>query len=241
MKINKRLVMLGVGIATSTGVLAQTFYQCMPCPAGSYASGGKCVKCPAGKYCPTGIASPINCELGTYAAEGSTYCQTCPAGYYCPTPSTKTACPTGTFSQQSGAIHKEVCQSCPNYYWSDPGSTKCGKIQIRIHASYWNEYTNTCSKSSYIWMYASEKEYGARCQYRCDGNWCGWTGGDPAPYKLKGCGRACSHWIGQESSKGKYIPKIFDCKKFPCTGTGAYGTKETYTYPDKEGDVRIVY
>ncbi len=52
MKLNNKLKLSLITIATivSANVNAQTFYQCLPCPAGTYADGGKCTPCPAGTY-----------------------------------------------------------------------------------------------------------------------------------------------------------------------------------------------
>ncbi len=78
MKLNKKLAILGLGIVSSTGALAQTFYQCMPCPAGTYASGGKCVACPEGYYCSDGTKRA--CPTGTYSYPGANTC--CSFGQY---------------------------------------------------------------------------------------------------------------------------------------------------------------
>ncbi len=82
MKLNKKLLMLGLGITASTGALAQTFYQCLPCTAGTYSSGGKCVQCPAGYYCPAGASSAIKCADGSVSKPGAAVCDYCPTGLY---------------------------------------------------------------------------------------------------------------------------------------------------------------
>ncbi len=79
MKLNKKLAILGVGLTASTGALAQTFYQCLPCPAGTYSKDGQCKQCERDYYCPSG-SKPIACPSGTYSYPGSSVC--CPSGYY---------------------------------------------------------------------------------------------------------------------------------------------------------------
>ena len=38
-------------------------------------------RCPVGHYCPAGVAAPVECDNGTYAAtEGLSQCLTCPEG-----------------------------------------------------------------------------------------------------------------------------------------------------------------
>ena len=73
MKMKKNLAMLGLGIIASSNVLASSFYQCMPCPTGSYSINGKCryIKdlvendfnrianaSPGSSSCPTGTLQP---------------------------------------------------------------------------------------------------------------------------------------------------------------------------------------
>jgi hypothetical protein len=47
-------------------------------------------KCPATKYCSPPNFQPLDCPVGTYAAQGSSSCTICPQGYFCPASSTKT-------------------------------------------------------------------------------------------------------------------------------------------------------
>ena len=47
-KLKLSLITIATLVASNTN--AQTFYQCMPCPAGTYASNGTCTPCPAGTY-----------------------------------------------------------------------------------------------------------------------------------------------------------------------------------------------
>ncbi|MBD5405223.1 hypothetical protein HDR59_01595 [bacterium] len=82
---NKILILTTMGMIAnlSSNTNAQTFYQCLPCPAGTYASNGTCTPCPA-----------------------------------------------GTYSQVSGATSSAVCSACPDYQWSNPGATKCGRVFV---------------------------------------------------------------------------------------------------------------
>ena len=78
MKLNKKLAILGVGLSASTGSLAQTFYQCLPCPSGTYSSNSKCIECARDYYCSNGTQRA--CPSGTYAPPGATSC--CAGGQY---------------------------------------------------------------------------------------------------------------------------------------------------------------
>ncbi len=81
---NKILMMAVAGAISNfpSDVSAQTFYQCMPCGAGSYDSNGKCTKCPVGTYSDELMAKSSSvckkCPAGTYSMAGSTSCTPCP-------------------------------------------------------------------------------------------------------------------------------------------------------------------
>lgn len=108
MKINKRLLIFGLGIVSSSGVLAQTFYQCMPCLSGTYSSSGKCINCPAGKY---------------QNLTGQLSCKACPAGSYCPAGSVEPKpCLPGQYQDATG---QGSCKSCPAGQVSNSGATFC--------------------------------------------------------------------------------------------------------------------
>ena len=108
MKINKRLLIFGLGIVSSSGVLAQTFYQCMPCLSGTYSSSGKCINCPAGKY--QNLTGQLSCKV-------------CPAGSYCPSGSVEPKpCLPGQYQNATG---QGSCKSCPAGQVSNSGATFC--------------------------------------------------------------------------------------------------------------------
>ena len=59
-KLKLSLISIATLVAGNTN--AQTFYQCLPCPAGTYASNGTCTPCPAGTYSQvTGATSSAVC------------------------------------------------------------------------------------------------------------------------------------------------------------------------------------
>ena len=54
---------------------AQTFYQCMPCPVGTYAKSGKCEACPLGTYTTsTGTGSCLSCDSTEFSNADRTRC-----------------------------------------------------------------------------------------------------------------------------------------------------------------------
>ncbi len=69
MKLNKKVLMLSFGLASSSTSMAQTFYQCLPCPNGTYVIGGKC------KYLSDFVESDF-----TQIASGSPGSASCPTG-----------------------------------------------------------------------------------------------------------------------------------------------------------------
>ena len=57
-----KLSLISIATLVASNSNAQTFYQCMPCPAGTYASNGTCTPCPAGTYSQvTGATSSAVC------------------------------------------------------------------------------------------------------------------------------------------------------------------------------------
>ena len=62
MKNKLKLSLIAIATIVASNTNAQTFYQCMPCPAGTYASNGTCTPCPAGTYSQvTGATSSAVC------------------------------------------------------------------------------------------------------------------------------------------------------------------------------------
>ncbi|MBD5405807.1 hypothetical protein HDR59_04660 [bacterium] len=54
---------------------AQTFYQCMPCPIGTYSKNGKCEACPLGTYSTsTGAGSCLSCDSTEFSNADRTRC-----------------------------------------------------------------------------------------------------------------------------------------------------------------------
>ena len=116
-------------------------------------TGGQCQE---GFYCPVGSSSPLPCLGGHYCElaglvniSGSClagyYCSgeatsatptdgitgnICPPGFYCPEASTsQTACPLGTFSNNTGNTHLDNCTSClEGYGCSQQGLTQPNEL-----------------------------------------------------------------------------------------------------------------
>ena len=142
------LICISGGIAiTSQTLNAQTFYQCIQCKSGTYATSTGCEPCPKGYYClggtnktacPAGTYNNITgatsanscktCSAGTYSSStGQTSCTKCPYGYYCTGGTNKTACPAGKYTTSQGASSSSSCKVCPKgqYYISSMNTPFC--------------------------------------------------------------------------------------------------------------------
>ena len=78
-KMNKlKLSLITIATLVASNTNAQTFYQCLPCPAGTYASNGTCTPCPAGTYSQvsgaTSSAVCTACPDYQWSDEGATKC-----------------------------------------------------------------------------------------------------------------------------------------------------------------------
>ena len=146
----KNKILLSAGLLGITSpVIAETSYQCLSCPAGTYSSAGatsctsclttgveacnsitgKATSCKAGYGYSNGSCSI--CAAGKYSAGGTAGCSTCPAGTYSAAGASGcTSCLTGKYS----AAGASSCTACTN---SKPSS-----------ASYTSNATsNSCSWS----------------------------------------------------------------------------------------------
>ena len=95
----------------------------MPCPVGYYCLEGTTdpQPCDSGLVISVpGASSKNNCTLcpaGFICDNNSTKPEPCFAGYYCPFGVDMTPCPTGTFSNVTGAVDDTVCEACTPGYW----------------------------------------------------------------------------------------------------------------------------
>ena len=88
---------------------------CLPCPAGTYASGGLCVSCQAGSYSTTvgatSSATCLACPVGTSSVAGASTCSICASGY------------AGTPTNPGGG--SAGCIPCSSGFFSSAGQTSC--------------------------------------------------------------------------------------------------------------------
>lgn len=142
----------------------------------------------------------VSCDIGNYL--NGKKCEVCPKGYYCVGDNEKKPCPAGKYLPKVGGESEESCLSCEDYYWSDAGSSMCGKIKIRQWYSHWNNdnvMDRACSRSTYKW-------FDADSTVKCDNA----TFGDSAIGLGKGCGAPCGHITGEGNSYN------INCKSLPC-------------------------
>jgi hypothetical protein len=93
----------------------------LPCPAGSYCSGGIKTPCTTlGAYCPAQSTEPLVCPAGSYCSStaeveecaAGQYCaesatvppRPCAAGHYCATPASEEGCEAGTFCGEGSVL-----------------------------------------------------------------------------------------------------------------------------------------
>ena len=170
-------------------------------------SDGNCV---AEKSCGTGAAT---CDKSTGKATK------CNGGYKLLSNGTCEICPAGTYAKAGS----QVCSPCNDYYWSNPGSASCGRIQIKITYSHWNnnnEAGRTCAASKQQW-------FNAGTTVQCNNA----TFGDPAVGRGKGCGAECAHL----SSEGQTI-ELGSCRKLPCDIYGRSGDRTIKLNADGTAD-----
>ena len=217
---NKILMLAVMGAIANipSNTNAQTFYQCMPCQAGTYYSNGSCAKCPA-----------------------------------------------GTYSQETGATSSNTCRPCPDYQWSDAGSTYCGKVQVLMQlADYENKGNGKFIANSTYWVNI-DSFIDNRDTYYGRGNgfsgfWCNHQNfpSDPSS-SLGGClfGTSQNMWFIDEFDSKSDVIGVEDqdsCKKFPCkvvvrnsdhSTSGLYAiispadNNISATYKTKNGNINI--
>ncbi len=145
------LICISGGIAiTSQTLNAQTFYQCIQCKSGTYATSTGCEPCPKGYYClggtnktacpagtynnttgATSASSCKTCSAGTYSSStGQTSCQSCGYGYYC-SGGKRTGCPVNKTTTTTTASSSSACI---DQYWgfryNTSSGTKTSKYKI---------------------------------------------------------------------------------------------------------------
>ncbi len=88
------------------------------CAAGSYGNttgqtsvASACLPCPIGSYC-TGGANITACSLGQYCPSNSSIATVCAVGQYCTNATITADCPAGSWSKTTGLIAASQCTSC---------------------------------------------------------------------------------------------------------------------------------
>ena len=112
MTLKRFYILLGF-LLLSMGCVNYASAVTVNCLPGKYMGpGNSCVWCPSGKTTPGGNV------------QGSASCLTCPAGQYCTTGFAAASCPSGTYSNATGATSASVCTGiCPAGTSSLAGST----------------------------------------------------------------------------------------------------------------------
>ena len=111
--------------------------SCLPCPAGSFCTGGAPTLCPPGSACPPGSITPAPCPSATFASTGAPTCTPCPAGATSPANSSTAdaclPCPAGRFCPVSplfsypckagyfGATGGQMAATCSGACSAPPG------------------------------------------------------------------------------------------------------------------------
>lgn len=75
--MKKEIIIAGIMGIISSPTFAQNFYQCTPCPAGTYAESGQCKSCGAGTFSKGASSSCEACPTGTYSSASASFCAPC--------------------------------------------------------------------------------------------------------------------------------------------------------------------
>ncbi len=75
--MKKEILIAGIMGVMSSPAFAQNFYQCTPCPAGTYAESGQCKSCSAGTFSKGAASSCEACPTGTYSSSSASFCSPC--------------------------------------------------------------------------------------------------------------------------------------------------------------------
>lgn len=126
-----------VGVDTPTPCRAGTFGNttglrrpddCTPCPPGFYCDTEglqtPAGECDAGYYCLEGSSSPAPADSSSpLSSEPTPFGGLCPPGGFCPQGSSQPqSCPSGTFSNVTGAFNSSVCRPCPGGFFCQGSS-----------------------------------------------------------------------------------------------------------------------
>ena len=136
--MKKEIIIAGVMGIISSPTFAQNFYQCTPCPAGTYASNGQCKSCGAGTFSKGASSSCEACPTGTYSSASASFCAPCqskPANSHYTSSATSDSC---SWACNDG-FSKSGNLCCANGYSKFDG--KCcpsGKIEVKYIKNTYN-------------------------------------------------------------------------------------------------------
>lgn len=139
--MKKEILIAGIMGIMSSPAFAQNFYQCTPCPAGTYAEGGQCKNCSAGTFSKGAASSCEACPTGTYSSASASFCAPCqskPANAHFTSNATSDSC---SWDCDSG-FSKSGNLCCASGYTESDGKC-CPSAKVKVEYKYIT--THTCN------------------------------------------------------------------------------------------------
>ena len=128
--MKKEIIIAGIMGVMSSPTFAQNFYQCTPCPAGTYAESGQCKSCSAGTFSKGAASSCEACPTGTYSSSSASFCAPCqnkPANsHFTSNATTSDSC---SWTCDDGySSHGDIC--CQNGYVKSNSGKCCPATKV---------------------------------------------------------------------------------------------------------------
>ena len=136
--MKKEIIIAGIMGVMSSPTFAQNFYQCTPCPAGTYAESGQCKSCSAGTFSKGATSSCEACPTGTYSSSSASFCAPCqskPANSHFTSNATSDSC---SWDCDSGFSKSGNLCCASNYTESDGKCCPSGKIEVKYIKNTYN-------------------------------------------------------------------------------------------------------